>query len=413
MKHQISYLSQSKIELEIILEPQEMEIFWHQGRKNLSLDKDVILTPELEKRLYDEVATLAVRKSLAEILEKEEIEAIGQPEVIIKKFVPQNEFIFQIKTAILPHFQLPDYKAIAREVLKNKRPIKVEEKEVERAFNWLIEARAKFEEVERKAQKGDLVELEIICFLDNQKIDDLSREEKFILGSESFLPGFDAQIEGMKKGEGKEFFLVIPSNYWLEKFQGKKLFFKVFLKNLKEKKLPDVNDEWAKSIGHFNSLADLKNSIREGLYYEKELKERDRLRILLLEKLSESTKIDLPEILIEAERNHLLNSLKEINQEGGISFEEFLRKIQKSEEEINELLTKEAIKTLKSALILREIAKKENCEPDLQEVEEEMTRILNYHQLEGKKESIDKATLFAYTKEKLTNEKVFQFLENL
>lgn len=413
MKHQIFHLPHSKIELEIILEPQEMEIFWRQGRKNLSLEENAILTPELEKQLYDEVATLAVRKSLKEILEKEQIEAIGQPEVIIKKFAPRNEFIFQIKTAILPQFQLPDYKAIAHEVLKNKRSIKVEEREVERAFNWLVEARAQFESVERPAQIGDLVELEIGCFLDNQKVADLSGEEKFILGNDNFLPGFDSQIEGMKKSESKEFFLVAPSDYWLENFQGKKLLFKVILKDIKEKKLPTINDEWAKSVGRFNSLADLKNSIREGLYQEKELKERDRLRILILEKLSEHTEIDLPEILIEAERNHLLNSLKEINQERGVSFEDFLKRIQKKEEEINELLNKEAIKSLKSALILREIAKKEHCEPNLQEIEEEMVRFLNYRQLEGEKEPIDKEALFAYIKERLTNEKVFQFLENL
>jgi len=425
MEHKIKYLPKSQIELEVVLSPSEMEVFWKSAKDKVlseahlngfrkgNIPEELIKNTDLEEKIFDEAANLAFRKSLKEIVEQLDLELIGQPEINIRKIAPDNEFVYVLKSAILPKPELSDYKEISKAVFKEKKEVNVTDKEVDDAIDWLRKSRAKTVEVERPAQKSDVVEIEIQSFIDGKETDDFPKKDRFILGEGRYPEGFEENLEGLEKGKEKEFSLKISKDYWKEDLRDKTMNFKVKLNNVYERQLPEMNDEWAKSLGNFSTFEELKSSIKEGISMEKEFKERDRLRIMLLDKLIEKTEIDLPEILVEGETENQLQMLKNFVAEQGMDFQDYLGRIKKDEESLKKELRKEAEKTLKGFIILRTIAKLENCEPEPEEIEEAMNEYLNQQAMQGVDvNQIDKGALLEYTKERLTNEKVFQLLEN-
>ncbi|MCX8015908.1 MAG: trigger factor [Patescibacteria group bacterium] len=425
MNHKISYLPKSQIELEVVLSPEEMENFWKlakdkvlkdvnlNGFRKGNIPEELIKNTDLEEKIFDEAANLAFRKSLADVVNELDLELIGQPEVNIKKIAPQNEFIYILKSAILPKPKLGDYKTISRDVFKQKKVLDVSDKEIDDAIDWLQKSRAKVVEVNRPAHKDDVVEIEAKCFINGEAIKDFPENDRFILGQGKYPAGFEEQLEGLSKNDEKKISIQTPADYWKENLRNKQLNFEVKIKSVNERQLPELNDEWAKSLGNFNGLDELKNSIKEGILMEKDLKERERLRILLLEKLIEKAEIELPDILVDGETENQFHSLRHFIEDQGMSFEEYLRKINKKEEELKKELRKESEKTLKGFIVLRTIAKLENCEPSPEEINQATNEILNQKAMEGVDvNQIDRAALMEYTKERLTNEKVFQFLEN-
>jgi len=425
MPHKIKFLPKSEIELEVVIPAEEMEVFWRLANKNITekiqvkgfrpgkMPENLLKDQKIQEEIYNEAASLAVKKTYPDVLAEEGLEPLGNVQIEILKIAPKNEFVYRLKTAILPKFKLPDYKEIAKKISKERKKTEVQNSEIEKVVQWLQKSRAEITPIERPAQKGDLVELEINSFIEGQELKKASGKENFILGEGRFLPGFEEKIEGLKAGEKKNFTLKAPADYWDETLWNKNLSFEVKMNKVSERRLMEISDEWAKSIGNFNNLEELKNSIKEGILWEKEMKERDRLRILMTERLLQETEIDLTEVLIENEVNHRLEEVRHLAQDSGMSFEEYLKKIKKDEEILRRDLKEEAAKTLKIALILREIGKLEKCEPKPEEIEKTMNEFLKSYSGKEAEERIDRKNLFEYTKERLTNEKVFQFLESL
>jgi len=425
MRHQIKHLPKSEIELEVFIPAEEMEIFWRLANKNITekiqvkgfrpgkMPENLLEDQKIQEEIYNETSSLAVKKTYPEVLSEEDLEPLGNVQIEILKIAPKNEFVYRLKMAILPKFKLPDYKEIAKKTLKERKKTEVQNSEIEKVVQWLQKSRAEITPIERPAQKGDLVELEINSFIEGQELKKASGKESFILAEGRFLPGFEEKIEGLKVGEKKNFTLKVPADYWDETLRNKNLSFEVKLNKVSERRLLEITDEWAKSLGHFNNLEELKNSIKEGILWEKEMKERDRLRILMTERLLQETEMALAEVLVENEVNHRLEEVRHLAQDSGMSFEEYLKKIKKDEEILCRDLKGEAMKTLKIALILREIGKLEKCEPKPEEIEKAMNEFLKSYSGKEAEERIDRKNLFEYTKERLTNEKVFQFLESL
>jgi len=425
MKHTLKYLSQSQIELEVSLTAEEMEQFWQAARKKVlsevrldgfrqgNIPEELIKNTDLEEKIFDEAANQAFKKSLKEVIDELDLELIGAPEVNIKKIASKEEFVYVVRSAILPKPELKNYKEISQKIFKEKKNLKVEKGEIQEAIEWLQKSRAKIVPVDRPAQPKDVVEIEIKCLENEKEIADFPKLDRFILGEGRWPVDFEKQLEDMKVGEEKEFNVIVPNDYHNENLRNKNLFFHVKLNGVFERQEPELTDEWAKTLGQFNDLNDLKKSIEEGILEEKETKEKERLRVALLEKLIEQTKIELPEILIEGETENQLHSLKHLIERQGMSFEEYLNKIKKTEDDLKKDLRKEAEKTLKGFVVLRTIAKLENCIPSPEEIEKTVNEIINYQAMEGNDvNQIDREALMEYTKEKLTNEKVFQFLEN-
>ncbi|HEY4509753.1 MAG TPA: trigger factor [Candidatus Paceibacterota bacterium] len=176
---------------------------------------------------------------------------------------------------------------------------------------------------------------------------------------------------------------------------------------------PEITNEFAQGLGNFKDLESLRESVREGLLHEKEAKETERLRQEIIEKVAEHAKLEIPDVLIEREKRVLLSQIKQgVAQMMGISFDEYLEKAKKTEQELLDSFAKEAEQRVKRFLVVRGVAKKEGIGPTSEEIEEEARTIEeHYKDARGAGQKLDRQRLREYTEGVLRHEKTLQFLE--
>ncbi len=363
--------------------------------------------------LLMEAGDCAVRETYSKYILESKLEPVGQPEVSIVKVAQGSPFIFKAVITVLPDVELPDYKQIAKTVkglpARAGKEISVTEEEVQDTLNYLQKTRAKLTLKNEPAEKKDFVEIKY----QNKDINGGKEvDDKFILGEGGFMKGFEDGIIGMKAGEEKQISVKFPDDSPKKDLAGKEGVFKVKIISVQKMELPEINDEFAKELGAFDSLMALKTGMKEGITTEKKEAEKQRIRAEILDKIAEKAKFEMPEAMVEYEKERLLEDLKnKIAQSIKITFEEYLASIKKTEAEIKETYQKEAEKRLRGFLVLRELGKKENIEVSDKEVEEEVTKsVKNYSKEQLAK--IDIEQLKEYTKGVIHNEKIFQILEN-
>jgi len=358
--------------------------------------------------LLMEAGDHAVRHVYLDYIKENKMEPVGNPEVKILKIAKGSEFVFTATITVLPDVELPDYKEIAKTV-KGKE-VSVTEQEVQDSLNYLQKTRAKFTLKNDVAEKSDFVEIKYSAkeIENGKEIDD-----KFILGEGGFMKGFEDGIMGMKAGEEKDVKVKFADDLPRKDLAGKEAMFKIKMVSVQKMELPEINDEFAKQLGAFDTLVALKASMKEGMTAEKTEEEKQRRRGEILEKIAEKSKFEMPVAMVEYEQERLLEDLKnKINQNFKISFEEYLASIKKTEAEIKETYQKEAEKRLRGFLVLRQLGIKENIEVSEQEVTEEVAKsVKNYSKEQLSK--IDINELKEYTKGVIQNEKIFELLEKI
>jgi len=294
-----------------------------------------------------------------------------------------------------------------------KNQIEVDDNEINKSLDYLKESRAKTITVNRPAQKNDRIEIDFEVKQGGVKIENgESKNHPLILGQGRFLSGFEDNLEGMSAGEGKSFSLKVPSDWPDKRIVGKNLDFKVRMKLVQKRELSDINDEFAKSLGKFESLEELKNSIKGGIIQEKEIKEKQRMRIELIEKAADESEVEISAELIEQEKENMLNELKANIIGLGLDFERYLEEIKKTIGEIKKEWQEQAEKRVKIGLCLNAIAEKENIQISDEEAESRMNEDLKrYENIKDIKKDVDPIKFREYYKNILKNEKVFELLE--
>ncbi len=397
-------LAKSQIEIEFELTPEEfaghfkhaLEHLKHHvkidgfraGKAPAAMVEDKI-KPEA---LLMEAGDHAVQHVYTDYVKENKLEPIGNPEVSIIKIAKGNPFIFKAKITVLPDVELPNYKEIASKI--KVKEIFVTEEEVQDALNYLQKTRAKFIAKDPLAgsERGDFVE---ITYQSKDLENNKEAKDRFILGEGGMVKDFEENVVGMKAGEEKEFTV---------KIKEKDTTLRVKLVSAQKMELPEINDEFAKQLGAFDTLVALKASMKEGMTLEKYEEEKQRNRSEILEKIAEKSKMEVPETMVNYEKERLLEDLKnKIAETTKVTFEEYLATIKQTEDQIKETYQKEAEKRIRNFLVLREIGKKEGVEVLDEEVEEEIKKM--------QKSEFDTAQLKEYTKGVIINEKIFKILE--
>lgn len=421
MKTKIKDLGQSKIEIEVEVEVEEFEKFrnkalsqaaqhlkvdgFRQGSAPLSVAKQKVG----EERILMDAANLAIQENYSQVIEENNLEPISQPEVQVLKLAVGNPFCFKAVFSVLPEIQLPDYKKIAGKIKKEK--LAVEEKEVEQALEWVRKSRASFSQVDRPAKKQDFVEIEFSSadIQDNRK-----QKDAFILGEGHLLKDFEEALIAMKAGDEKEFPVEFPKDYFQKDLAGKRVNFKAKMQAVKEVELPELSDDFIKSLGKFQNLADFKKSINQGLEEEKKATADINWRENVLAKIAESAKAEISDFLLEAEKQRRLHELKHrVAEELKVDFQDYLKDINKTEQELMTLMEDDCRKGIKRFLVLKKIAELEKITVSEQEIEQEANKILaRYPDAEQAKKDIDPQALKGYTEERIRNQKIFAKLES-
>lgn len=382
---------------------------------------DVVKSKVGEMKILERAAELAARKVYPEVVAKEFPDdgsrgtPIGQPSVTITKLAVGNDLMLKVVAALLPVIDLPDYAVLAKRVAKERKPVLVSDEEVTKALNWLREARAVYTSVERVAGKDDRVEIDYEIRSGGVKIEGgESKNHPLIIGKGKFIPGFEDELIGMKKGEEKSFTLAVPADWYQSGIAGKSIEAKVLMGGVEEARVPDLTDEFAKGLGGFGDVLALTKSIRDGLMTEKEGEEDKRIKNRIIEAIAKETKFEVPEILIQSEIEKMARELKHGIEHMGLSWETYLSQIKKSPEELVLAWRPDAEKRARIALVIREIGTREHIEPAGEEIEARTRQYLaQFKTPDEAAKNIDPREIREYTRGVLRNEMVFERLEKL
>jgi len=413
-------LPKSQVELTIEASAEELEPHLDKAAQAISKDakipgfrpgkapRDVVQQLVGEFKLWQEAVNAALPELYIKALEQEKIEAIGQPEVKVDKIAPNNPLIFKATTSYLPALKLPDYKSI--KVAKKKAEI--DSKKIDGSLKELQNSRAKLAKVDRAAKKGDAVEVSFKVSRNKVPIENgESKNHPLIIGEGYFIPGFEEEITGLKAGDKKEFSLRFPKEYHEKNLADKDVDFEVEMNEVQKRELPKLDDKFAKSLGQFKDMADMKKKIGDNLKTEADEKEKSRLEMAIMEKIDAKTEAELPELIINSELEKMLGELKDSVTTSGGEFDKYLESIKKTEEELKKEFQPKAAKRALFGLIMREIAKQEKVTVTDKELAEEVKQTTAHYQHDKQMaERIQSAEYRDYARSLLVNRKVFEML---
>ena len=329
-------------------------------------------------QLWEEAVKLGLPSFLKKAFAEKKMDVLGKPQISILKIAPDNPLLFKVVAAVMPEVILGSYKNVKVAKPKVKR---VTAKDTEALVKKLQETRAAYITVSREARKGDRVEIDFKCYLKNNLIEGgVSQNHPLILGQGQFVPGFEDQILGMKKGEEKAFNLRFPREYLHQHLAGRLARFQVKMNLVQEVKIPEASDEFAQSIGpRFTSLAILKKKLRANLQTEAEMKMREKYELEVLDKVCASVKVEIPSVLLDAEKERMMQELKQDMESQGGKLEDYLKSIKKSRADLLQAWDKAAEKRIKTSLVLREIARREKVHVADKEIEAEINEMLKFY----------------------------------
>lgn len=324
---------------------------------------DMVKNNVAEMEVLEEMAELALQENYGKILEENKIDAIGRPQIAITKIGKGSDLEFKITTAILPEIKLGDYKKIAKtENAKeeNKKEIVIEDSEVEKVINDLRKMRAE--------QKNH----------NHEGHENLSEEEHAKLHEEQKAKS----TEGGSPDASTEALREIPESEW-----------------------PAFDDEFAKSFGDFKTADELKEKIKSNMKMEKEIEQKDKKRLAIIEEIVKQSDGEIPNILIEGETEKIMYRLQADISNAGFKFEDYLKQINKTEEDLRNEWRPEAEKRAKLQMIIHTISEKEGLKPTEEEIKHDVTQITAMYK------DADETRARAYVEQMLENEKVLNFLE--
>lgn len=421
MQYEVKQLPKALKAVKITVSPEELKPFLEHAATDISqrvkiegfrpgkAGYEVMKGKFGEMAILEEALPAVVQKYFVEVVGKENLETVGEPSVNVEKAAPGNEVIFTVTVAILPRIgKMPELSKIK---VKAKEA-KIEEKEVERVVDELRKMQATEHEVERAVEPKDKVTVDMTMTKDLVIVEGGQvKDHAIYLDEPYYIPGINEKLRGMKKGETKKFSLKFPKEHYQKHLAGYDVDFEVTLKKIQEIRHAEANDAFAQLLGK-KTLAELKELLRKNLENEAGLKEKQRQELSILEELIKHSKFDeLPDMLVNAEAKKMIHELEHSVERDRGNFEEYLRQIKKTKDQLLLDMVPEAIKRVKASIIIREIAKTQNVEPtDAEQLDEQMNMLNMYKDDPATQERIRSEDGEAYIKMMLRNRKVMEFL---
>lgn len=310
----------------------------------------------------------------------EQLRPVDRPQISLKKFVPYTMLEFDAEVEVLGEVKLPDYKKIKL----SKPTVKVTDAEIKEVIESLRQRLADKKDVSRAVKDGDQV------YLDFKGVDAKTKEPisgadgkdyPLVIGSNTFIPGFEPEVIGMKAGDEKTFTITFPKDYGVAALQNRKVEFTVSVIKVQEMKLPKLDDDFAAKAGPVKTFTELKADIKQQLTHEKQHQAERDYESELVKKISDKSKLEIPEVLINDQVARLWTDLQQNVMYRGQTIQEFLEAEGKTEEQYREdILKPQATDRVKASLVLAEIAEVEGLEVTPEELEIRMQLLKGQYQ---------------------------------
>lgn len=338
------------------------------------------------ENLFIDAADSCLQESYLKAITESKLIPVTEPKVDIKEIDENHvEFIFTIITK--PEVKIKKYEGL--KIKKDK--LEVKEEEIQDEIDHLLEQYAELVVKEGTVENGDTVILDYEGFLDGVPFEGGKAENySLVIGSNTFIPGFEEQLIGMDKDSEKEIKVTFPEDYHAENLKGKETTFKVKVHEIKTKQNRELDDEFFEDLGMegVNSLETLKESIKEHLEAHKKTDIENKFVDDMLDAISKQTEIDIPEEMVEDEINHLIKRFEEQLKYQGVSLDLYYSLTKSTEKDLREQVEKEAFKNVLYRLILEELVKILEITVTDEEVDEELEKMAK--QYNATKEDIQK-----------------------
>ena len=312
-----------------------------------------------------------------------ELEIVSQPQIDVTQMEPGKALIFTAEVAVKPEVTLGEYKGV--EVPKAE--IEVTEEEIEAAIKREQEKNSRTITVEdRAAEEGDIVTIDFEGFVDGEAFEGGKGEAyPLTIGSHTFIPGFEEQLVGAKTGDHVEVNVTFPEEYQAKELAGKAAVFQCDVKKIEAKELPELNDDFAKDVSEFDTLAEYKEDVKKNLT---ESKEKEALRAkedAAIEKIIENAEMEIPEAMLDTQCRQMMDDFGRRMQSQGLSMEQYFQFTGQTAEKMMEDMKPQALKRIQTRLVLEKIVEVENIQPTEEEVNEEISKMAAMYKMEADK----------------------------
>ena len=316
-------------------------------------------------------------------MQEANVEPISRPSVDIKSMDAMGvTLVYTFE--VMPEVKLGNYVGLDYAVKETV----VTDEEFDSEINRMRKTYAEMVTVDGEAENGDTVVIDYTGLKDGVEFDGGKAEgHNLVLGSKSFIPGFEDQLVGAKAGEDREVNVTFPEDYFAEELKGAAVVFKVHVHEVKREELPELNDDFAADVNipDVETVDELKAKVRERLETSKKnAAEREADEALMLE-VSNSSEVEIPETLVKEEEQNMVNQMAGRIQQFGMNFNDYLKAMGKTVEQLMEDYKDDATKSVKLRLVLEAIAKQENLVATDEQVEEEFQKIADEYQMEVSK----------------------------
>lgn len=324
-----------------------------------------------DMQIMQEAMEAIIQESFYAAVKEEGIETIGMPDIKVEKVAPGNDLLYTATVALVPEVKLPDLSKISIK----KETKDVTDTEIDETLDNLRKMQAK--EVDKEdgsaSTKEDIMIIDMELYLDGVIIEGgTAKDYKVYLSENQHIPGFNEALLGLKKDEEKEFTVPFPENYYNKQLAGNDGTFKIKVKAVQTRDLPEMNEDFAKALGQ-ESVKALRELLQKNLEHEALHKAEQTAEIKMFDALIEKTSFgDIPKVLVDAERQKMFYELSRDLEKNGITVEQYLNDIKKSEEDLQKDFTDKAEKRAKAALLSRQVAKDENLDVSDEEMAKEM-----------------------------------------
>ena len=356
---------------------------------------------------YEDAFNELVPDIYDEAIKENKIEAVSRPNIDIVQMEKGKELIFTATVETKPEVELGKYKGIEIKKIEYNTT----DKDIEHELGHMAERNSRLVSIEdRPVEKGDITTIDFVGSIDGVEFEGGKAENHELeIGSNTFIPGFEDQIIGMKLEEEKDIKVKFPEDYFSKDLAGKDAIFKVTLHEIKKKELPKIDDEFAKDVSEFDTLDELKNSIKEKLDTENTEKAKYETEEEAIKVVCDNTKLDIPNGMIELEIDNMVKDMENRLSYQGLNLNQYLQIMGKTETEIRDSFKEQAEKNIKSRLVLEAIVKAEKIKVTPEEVSDKIKEMAKQY---GRKEDelLANEQLKEYIEGNLKTEKAIDFI---
>ena len=312
-----------------------------------------------------------------------DLEIVSQPEINVTQMEPGKALIFTADVAVKPEVTLGDYKGV--EVPKSE--IAVTDEEVDAEVKKEQDKNARTVAVEdRAAANGDITTIDFEGFVDGVAFDGgKGTDYALTLGSGTFIPGFEDQLVGANTGDHVEVKVTFPEEYQAKELAGKKAVFQCDVKKIETKEVPELDDEFAKDVSEFDTLAEYKEDVKKKLTEKKEKEARTAKENAAVDKAIENAQMDIPELMTKTECRQMMDDFSRRMQQQGLSMEQYFQFTGQSMDKMMEDMKPQALKRIQTRLVLEKVAEAENIQPSEEEITEEIQKMADAYKMEADK----------------------------